>query len=85
MWMQQTLSYFDIKLDTIPLKCDKKSIICLSKNYVLHYKSKNIDVRHQLLRDHVKKKNICLEYILTKDERVDIFTKPLEKLGFSKI
>lgn len=85
LWMKQTLSDYDIALETVALKCDNKSAICLSKNSVLHSRSKHIDVRHHFLRDHVEKKNICLEYISTEDQMADIFTKPLDQEVHSKI
>lgn len=53
LWNKQTFSDYDINLDIVSLKCDNKSVICLSKNFVLHYSSKHIDVRHHFLRDNL--------------------------------
>jgi len=85
LWMKQTLSDYNITLDTVPLKCDNKSAICLSKNSVLHSRSKHIDVRHHFLRDHVEKKTITLDYIPTEEQIADILTKPLELDSYSRI
>ena len=85
LWMKQTLSNYNINLDTVPLKCDNKSAICLSKNSVLHSRSKHIDVRHHFLRDHVESKNISLEYIPTEEQMADILTKPLEQDSYTRI
>lgn len=65
--IKQTLSDYDKNLETVSLRCDK-SKICLSRNSILHSRSKHIDVCHHFLRDHVEKKNITLEYIPTEDQ-----------------
>ena len=39
------------------------SAISLTKNHVLHSRTKHIDVRHHFLRDHVDKKDISFDYI----------------------
>jgi hypothetical protein len=56
---------------------DNKSAIKLLKNQVQHGRSKHIDTRFHFLRDHMKQKTIELEYCNTKEQVVDIFTKPL--------
>lgn len=85
LWMKQTLFDYGIKIGIVPLKCDKKTAICLSKNSVLHTRIKHIDVKHHFLRDlYTEKKNICFEYISTED-RTDILTKPLDSEAFCKI
>ncbi|MFS9669185.1 Ty1/Copia family ribonuclease HI, partial [Klebsiella pneumoniae] len=53
------------------------STINLSKNLVQHSRSKHIEIRHHVLRDHTQKVDIMLEYINTDKQLVDIFTKPL--------
>lgn len=80
----RNMSDYEINFDTISLKCDNKNAICLSKNFVLHSKSKHIDVHNHFLRNHVEKNNIQLIYTPTKNQ-ADIFTKPLEIESFSRI
>ncbi|RZB86587.1 Retrovirus-related Pol polyprotein from transposon TNT 1-94 [Glycine soja] len=55
LWMKQQLSNYGIVLDHIPIKCDNTSAINLSKNPVLHSRTKHIEIRHHFLRDHVLK------------------------------
>ncbi|GJY24568.1 retrovirus-related pol polyprotein from transposon TNT 1-94 [Tanacetum coccineum] len=45
LWMKQALVDYDIKLDDIPVLCDNKGAIDLSKNHVLHSPYKNIVIR----------------------------------------
>jgi hypothetical protein len=67
---------------SIVIYVDKKLASNLSKNPVQHGKSKYIDTIFHFLRDHVKQKTIELEYYNTKEQVVDIFTKPLPVAPF---
>ncbi|KAL8103060.1 hypothetical protein AgCh_027552 [Apium graveolens] len=55
LWMQQTLQDFGISYSNIPIYCDNTSAINISKNPVMHSRTKHIDVRHHFLRDNVSK------------------------------
>ncbi|KAL8102962.1 hypothetical protein AgCh_027481 [Apium graveolens] len=82
LWMQQTLQDFGISFSNIPIYCDNTSAINISKNAVMHSRTKHIDVRHHFLRDNVSKGNIELIYISTEKQRAYIFTKPLAEDRF---
>ncbi|XP_022639218.1 uncharacterized protein LOC111242059, partial [Vigna radiata var. radiata] len=43
LWMKQQLEDFDIFLDNIPLKCDNTSAINLTKNPIMHSRTKHIE------------------------------------------
>ena len=83
LWMQQTLLDYLIDCRPTVLFCDNTSAINLSKNPILHSQTKHIDVRHHFVRDHVEKENIKIEYVDTKDQLADIFTKPLDEKQYS--
>ena len=85
LWMKQQLSDYGIILDRIPIKCDNTSAINLSKNPVQHSRTKHIEIRHHFLRDHVLKGDCVLEFVDTKNQLADIFTKPLPKEVFFSI
>nr|KYP57466.1 Copia protein [Cajanus cajan] len=85
LWMKQQLSDYGLLLDHIPIKCDNTSAINLSKNPVLHSRTKHIEIRHHFLRDHVQKGDCVLEFVETKSQLADIFTKPLPKENFFSI
>lgn len=55
--------------------CDNVSTIKLSKNPVLHGRSKHIDVRFHFLRNLCNDGVIELNYCSTKDQLADIMTK----------
>ena len=69
----------------IPIKCDNTSAINLSKNSIQYSRMKYIDIRHHFIRDHVQNENIILEFVPTKNQLADIFTKPLNADRFEQI
>ena len=65
-----------------PIFCDNTNAINISKNPVMHSKTKHIPIKFHFLREHVIEKNIKLEYVETKKQIADIFTKPLPRQTF---
>ena len=61
------------------LYCDNKSAINISKNLVMHAKTKHIAIKYHYVRKLVEDKKMKIEYIHTKEQIFDIFTKPLPK------
>ncbi|GJX00109.1 hypothetical protein Tco_0184022 [Tanacetum coccineum] len=78
LWMKQALIDYDICLDYVPIMCDNKGAIDISKNPVQHSRTKHTEIRHHFLRDNVQKGNISIEKVASKDYIADIFTKPLK-------
>ena len=85
MLMKNTLEDYKIHLKNIPIKCDNTSAIYLTKNLIQHSRTKHIDVRHHFIHDHVLNNNIVLEFIDTKHQLADIFTKALNEDQFEFI
>jgi hypothetical protein len=78
LWMKQTLTDIQVEYDEpIPIYCDNTSAINISKNPVMHSKMKHIPIKYHFLREQVAEKNIRVEYVGTKEQVADIFTKPL--------
>ena len=50
-----------------------------------HSRTKHIQVRHHIIRDHVEKGNVTLSFIPTQNQLADIFTNPLSTDHFSYI
>ena len=83
LWMIQTLANLEVKYTAlIPIHFDNTSIISVSKNLVFHSKTKHIPIKYHFLREQVTNTVVSLHYIPSKDQIVDIFTKPLEKSQF---
>jgi hypothetical protein len=77
--MKQTLTDIQVEYDEpIPIYCDNTSAINISKNSMMvHSKTKHIPIKYHFLQEQAAEKNIRVEYVGTKEQMEDIFTKPL--------
>ena len=66
-------------IETIILYCDNTSAINISKNLVMHIKTKHIVIKYHYLRELIQDKEVKMEYVNSKEQIVDIFTKTLPK------
>ncbi|KAK2968675.1 hypothetical protein RJ640_001578 [Escallonia rubra] len=86
IWLRKILEELHFKQEeATTIYCDNSSAIKLSKNPVLHGRSKHIDVKVHFLRDLTKEGVIDLIYCRNEDQVADIFTKPLKKAAFQKL
>eukprot|EP00253_Pinus_taeda_P001579 PITA_01579 len=86
LWMKEALK--DVNIGTnhpITIYCDNTSVISLSKNPVMHSKTKHIPIKYHFIREQVTEQNIILEYINTREQIADIFTKPLPREAFQHL
>lgn len=86
VWMRRVLKQLghNQKKGTIVM-CDNSSTIKLSKNHVMHGRSKHIDVRFHFLRELVKGGTIELLHCGTKEQIADVMTKPLKLDAFQEL
>jgi len=63
----------------VTLYCDNKSAINISKNLVMHTKTKHIAIKYHYLRELVQDKEAKMECVNTKEKIAVIFTKALPK------
>ena len=81
--MKQTLTYIQVEYDEpIPMYCDNTSTISISKNPMMHSKTKHIPIKYHFLWEQVVGKNIIFEYVGTKEQVAEIFTKLLQREAF---
>ena len=85
LWMKKLLHDYGIPQDTMCVFCDNTSAINLSKHPVQHSKFKHIEMRYHLIWDLVDNKVVCLEFIHTDNQKVDIFTKSLDGPRFESL
>ena len=86
IWLRRMLE----KLDHIPVGAtvvyyDNSSTIKLTRNPVLHGRSKHIDVRFQFLHDLSKDGTAMSHHCHTKEKVADIMTKPLIRVVFENL
>ena len=65
--MKQTLQDIQVQFsEPIRIFCDNTSAINISKNPVMHSKTKHIPIKYHFVREQVAENNIKLEYVCTK-------------------
>jgi hypothetical protein len=57
----------------------------MADNPVEHNRTKHIAIQYHFLRYHQQMGNIEIAYVSTKEQLVDIFTKPLDEETFTKL
>ena len=86
IWLRNILEEVHFKQQGPTLiYCDNSSTIKLSKNPIMHGRSKHIDVRFHFLRDLSNEGIIDLIYCKSEEQIADIMTKPLKLSAFQKL
>ncbi|PNY00931.1 retrovirus-related Pol polyprotein from transposon TNT 1-94 [Trifolium pratense] len=85
IWLSRILAQIDSRESRcITIYCDNSSSIKLSKNPVMHGRSKHIDVRFHFLRDLTKEGVVQLIHCSSFEQVADIMTKALSFESFSR-
>jgi len=83
IWLRRILEELQLKQEgATTIFCDNSSAINLSKNPVLHGKSKHIDVKYYFLRDLCNEGKFELKYCPSEEQLADIFTKSFKLYSF---
>lgn len=86
MWLRRILDKLgNTHLSSSKILCDNSSSINLSRNLVLHGRSKHIDVQFRYHRDLVKDEIVELVYCCTENHIADIMKKPLKLGNFTQL
>lgn len=86
IWLRRMLEVLgNQQQDSTTIYCDNVSAIRLSRNPVMHGRSKHIDVRYHFLRDLCKDGVIELQFCKSEDQVADLMTKPLKQPVFEKL
>jgi len=85
VWLKHKLLDYGVTLVNVPLYCDNTSAINLTKNPIQHFKYKNIEIRHNFIKDYVLKGDCEIKFVKIKNHMVDLFTKPLTHDRFNKL
>jgi hypothetical protein len=80
VWIKQLLKAMKEEItESMIFYCDNTSAINISKNLVMHTKTKHIAIKYHYLRELVQDKEVKMEYVNTKQKIDGIFTKALPK------
>ncbi|KAD3642335.1 hypothetical protein E3N88_31559 [Mikania micrantha] len=86
MWLKGLLEEIEGKsIEKVNIYCDNDSTIKLSKNPIMHRRTKHIDVRYHYLRELVADGKIKLVFCSTKDQIADVMTKPVKLEVFERM
>lgn len=78
IWLRRVLEDLGWKqTEATEIHCDNKSAINLSKNPIMHNRSKHIELKYHFLREMVIKDQVKLEYCNTHNQLADVLTKAL--------
>ena len=86
----------ELKERGIPVPYTKPKVVCrvfednaacieVAKEHKMRPRTKHLAVRLFHFRDHVRRGEITIEHISTKNQIADLFTKPLERNQFQKL
>lgn len=79
VWLRRILQQLNLEpRKSTTIYCDNSSTIKLSKNPVMHGRSKHIDVRFHFLRELTKDEVVGLVQCSSQEQVADIMTKPLK-------
>ena len=78
IWVRQLFEQIFIPFDKpLILHCDNQGAIATAKAEQTHNVSKHIDLRIHSLREHIEKGFVVLDYVPSKGNLADVFTKSL--------
>jgi hypothetical protein len=86
VWLARLLGeLLGVDTETPKIMMDNQSAIALSKNPVLHARSKHIKTKYHFIRECVDRGEVALLSVGTVDQLADILTKPLARVRFEEL
>lgn len=80
IWMKHVLDGFEVNmLELVTIQHDNTNAINIAKNLMLDARTKHIELKYHFLRERVHNKEVRMEHVTSKEQLIDIFTKPLTK------
>ncbi|KAA0067760.1 Beta-galactosidase [Cucumis melo var. makuwa] len=78
IWLQKVLSDLHQECET-PLKlfCDNKAAISIANNPIQHDRTKYVEIDRHFIKERLDSGNICISYIPSSQQVVDVLTKGL--------
>lgn len=83
IFIRKLLNEIGYNIETPLVYCDNLAAIEIAKNPKDNQRAKHIDLKFHFVRNAIKNNEIDLNYIKSKDNKADIFTKPLNSNLFN--
>ncbi|KAH9673800.1 hypothetical protein KPL70_018239 [Citrus sinensis] len=77
IWIQRLLEELGHGQEKISVFCDSQSALHIARNPAFHSRTKHIGVQYHFVREVVEDGNVDLQKIHTKENLVDVLTKPI--------
>ena len=86
LWINQYLTEIEQKdTEVAVMKSDNQAAIQLATNDTYHSRSKHIDIRHHFIREIVRRGEVELRYVGTREQEADLNTKGLDANTFKRL
>jgi hypothetical protein len=86
IWLRKMLNDLDFdQRSPTELFCDNTSAKAISKNSVFHNRTKHMKIKFHAIRQFQQEGELELIYCTSKEQLVDLFTKPLAKDRFEDL
>ena len=85
VWLQSLLREVGLSQSPPIVLSDNLGVTYLSVNLIRHSRSKHIEIDIHFVRDYVVNRVLDVQFVSTKDQLADIFTKSLSLLRFSML
>ena len=80
VWLQGLLQELGASVELpMELHCDNKAAMQIASNPMYHERTKHIEIDCHFIRERLQDGMVKTEYIASKDQMADIFTKALGK------
>ena len=85
-WLSMLLHELTVdNITPMPLKCDNQAAIYIAKNSIFNERTKHIELDYRFVRQKLMESLVSLTHVTTKNQLVDIMTKPLRGISHHSI
>ncbi|GJS59773.1 uncharacterized mitochondrial protein-like protein [Tanacetum coccineum] len=86
IWLRDLLAKVTgLERQKVIIRVDNKLAIALSKNPILHGRSKHIHNRHHFIRECVENEQVIVEHVSGENQRADLLAKALARIRFKEM
>ena len=85
IWLKRVCQDLGMPAKPVVLHVDNQAAQYMATSGALSARTKHIAVRHHFLRDEIAKGNVVVQYVQSKHNLADVFTKPLLGMEVSRL